>query len=223
MYAYPTGSATTQNGDLFLFELENHKYDLATTYQGIASALSTRVVRGVQTGDPSIENVVNWHPKFTISGTTTYGDNEIQNDFTFRQAQSVVTDPTVQPQFGVFMQAAPGTVFHVEVFAVYELIGTIVANPRPRYYDDQSWCKIQNALARKAQAGWVGKSSQIIGSYKHAVVQTAASADDLESESQKTLSKAVKGAPASKGWLDSIMDLAPALGDVAKTAAGFLL
>jgi hypothetical protein len=224
VYVQPTGSATSQNGAIYLVESQNHK-TVGATFQLLESDLTCRLVRGVQTGDPSIENVVNWHPKFTVTPypPNVYSDGSFFNDFAFRTPNTQASNPQLDDtHLAVIVEGNVGAVYHYEVFGVYELVGPIVSPLRPRYYDDAGWSSIQNAISTKALSGWVGKPTQAIESYKRAVVTTAADADDLEPEPERTLKKATQSSSSTSSLGDLVKDLAPSLGDIAKVAIGFL-
>lgn len=225
LYVMPTASATSQNGEIYLWESDLHTSG-SVTFAQVAGALRTRVIRGVQTGDPSIENVVNWHPKNSVYGFNTAGtaDAMFINDFTFRQPQSLATDSTMgDTHLACIATGAAGTLFHAEIFAVFEVVGTSAYDLKPRFVDDAGWNHIANALGRKAISGWVGKGAQVQNAYKHAVVQTAASNNALEDAAEKELKEPVRKNGDSSSFLDGIRKLAPALGDLAKEAVGFML
>ncbi len=227
LYISPIGSATSQNGDLYLFESSTHQSSGLTT-DAVISALQCRAVRGVQTGDPSVENAVNWHPKVAIQyfASQSAVDGGYIDDFRFRVAQSFVTDATMGDfHIAALVTGSAGAQYHVEVYAVYELVGTACYNLRPRYLDDAGWSSIQNAINRKMISGWVGTGASAIKGYKHAVVQTAAKADDLEPEAERELRPKTRGPgkDTDSGFLGMVQGLAPALGELAKEAVGFIL
>lgn len=227
LYISPTSSATNQNGVVYLFESQTHQSSGATVQQ-IESALQTRAIRAVQTGDPSVENVVNWHPKVAIQyfASQPAVDGGYIDDFRFRVAQALATDANMgDTHIGAIVTGASGSTYHVEIYAVYELVGTSTNNLRPRYYDDVGWSHIQNAINRKMMAGWIGTGSGAQKAYKQAVVQTAASADNLEDGAERELRAATKkpGKDSDSGFLGVVKDLAPALGELAKDAVGFIL
>ncbi len=186
-YVSPEGSANSQNGNLYLLELPGHCFAIDGANMSFTQAMTherTRHIKGVQLGDPTVENVLNWHPVVASQLVNSSGAGPV-NSFINENAWAPVptstggTPDTINPSLLVVVTGLPGAIYNIEIHAIFELRGYQIAGAKPPYYDSRGQDLIFNALAHKMVSGWVGRPQEAEASYKHQVVRTAQRADDV--------------------------------------------
>lgn len=228
IYIYPMGSATAQQGEIYLFENPTH-ISTGQTIASVEASPYTRAIRGVQTGDPEIENVLNWHPRkcawgnFVTSPPVTADVDLYMDDFSFLNAPTLAQAPNMgEAPIIVTISGAAGAAYHAEVHGVYECIGTAARNLKPAYMDTRGWDLISSAFATKILSGWVGTSREARIGYNHAIVSKAMKEDDVSQETEKVL----RGSSMDQSHVKSESSILPFIEEVAgiaKSVAGFLL
>lgn len=212
IYLTPTGSATAQDGTLYMLEYPGHMCDVMsdTTFQ---SHPETRTVRAIQLGDPSILNVLNWHPmrayQSSITGAGVLGSTPV-DDFAFRATPAGIGTTFNYPELGVCISGTTGTQFAFEIRCGYEVIGAAAVAPQPTVYDSRGMDLVFNTLSMKGISGWIGKPSHA----EHAYYAAARKAQDR-----------IKSGKASKGasWADKYLNGAKDVLALAREVGGFLL
>lgn len=215
-YLVPTGSATDQDGMVRLFEYQGHDEVLGSGLGlgSIESADRTRSVRGIQLGDPTVENVINWHPAAGASGLM--GTSELTtaaNDFLFRKLPQAASTAITFGAYIAVISGTAGTQYDFEIYTHYEVRGRTVLDKRPCFYDSRGMDLVLSGIGRKVISGWVGKSSEAEDAYYHSVARSAHHNEDptFVEKVGKTVTQV-----ASHPWWKT-------LGRMAKEIAGFIL
>jgi hypothetical protein len=221
VYVKPIGSATTQNGRIFLLEVPGHPGNGISnlTLQGVMDHPRTRVIDAVQLGTPGFQNVLNWHPQtIGVEGGAPRSDNE------FAAPTSALTD-IQRSELIIVVAGDSGTEYEFEVYASYACRGSLTQPTTPMYTDPLGWAAYMNAVADKRISGWVGTAHMATSLYKGFVSKShrrllPKSEQELEkARARLDEEKARKGSAPTKTWFQSMKDLAP----VAKEMGGFLL
>ncbi len=196
IYVYPTGTATGQAGNLFMLETPLHSAEVL--HSGVAEAMTisdveghprTRALRGVQFGPVSEENCLNWHPTSSRIGTNVYGTSSDYQFSEIRAASAVfTTNHRHTPQI-ITISGVAGTIWHAEIFMVYEYIGRKAGAMTKCPTDSRGADLIFAALFDKNVSGWIGKPSHAIASYGVATEKQERSiVSEMEKASRKVSS-----------------------------------
>lgn len=217
VYVYPTGTATGQAGNLFMLETPLHTAEVL--HSGVAEAMTisdveghprTRALRGVQFGPVTDENCLNWHPTSGKVAGTSIPSSSYQFSEIGAASAVFTTNHRHTPQL-ITISGVSGTIWHAEIFIVYEYIGRKAGATTRCVTDSRGADLIFASLFDKNISGWVGKPSHAIASYG---VATAKQESSIISEVEKASRK-----------VSSVMD-SPLWGQAASLArdvAGFLL
>lgn len=220
VYVKPVGSATTQNGRMFLLEVPGHPGNGVgnLTLDEIMSHPRTRVISAIQLGSPGFQNVLNWHPQVLSTATV------VGNDNSFRAPQAAATT-IAQSELIIVATGDALTKYEFEIYASYACRGSFTQPTSPMYSDPLGWAAYSNAVSDKRISGWVGTSSMASSIYKGFASRSIRklqpqSVQDLEKARAKLDdAKAAKTGAAPSNWFSSMKKLAP----VAKEMGGFLL
>ncbi len=214
-YITPTAGVNTQTGTITMLESAGHALPMSTTFNAIIGNRNARSVRAVQTGDPAVQNALNWHPCSTgqyQAGSNVSGSNAI-DDFYFRNLPQAANGTTItNPELVIVFTGAAGATYRVEIICVYEALGANVAGLKRCKFSSNDMDLIMEAFNAKNQSGWVGKPNQAAKSYETAVVHVAE--DNKHPEERKLPAKEDRNA-LIPWWKDAV--------SIAKDVAGFLL
>lgn len=182
VYISPSGSATSQNGRIFLHEAAGHSVRASQVTLGdIKSSRRTRPIRGTQMGDQAILNLLNWHPKngaawdkstTPVPGGDPNGNflNGFVNDVTFRSFPGTFAIDLIQNcELVILVTGEVGAIYDVDVLSYYELIGPLVDVNIPVVVSGEQFDIVRNGLAQKQISGAVGKPREIAKAYEVAV------------------------------------------------------
>jgi len=216
IYITPTGSATSQNGMIYLLETPGHDEILGTginqTLAEITAHDRTRTIRGVQTGDPSCKNVLNWHPM--MAGLAYTASNQIfavNDDLMFRGAPQLANTAIISGEMFVIVTGTVGATYDFELVTMYEIRGSAAGSKKPCFYDQRGFDLVLNGLGSKVISGWVGTPHEAERAYHHAITEKARKERALDAPDQRAADKQHD----SPWWKDLI--------HLSKQVAGFIL
>lgn len=225
VYVKPIGSATTQNGRIFLLEVPGHPGNGVGTlsFQDVMDHPRTRVIDAVQLGTPGFQNVLNWHPQ-SLAFQSASGHETDDNSFAAPGSLAVPTSFT-NSELIVVVTGDATTKYEFEVYASFACRGRLTQPTVPMYTDPLGWAAYMNAVSDKRVSGWVGSASLASSIYKGFAsksirAQQPKAVQELEkARARLDEEKARKSGQVHKTWYESMKDLAP----VAKELGGFLL
>lgn len=219
LYVKPIGSATTQNGTLFLLEVPGHPGTAAgMTFNDLMNHPRTRLIDAVQLGSPNFQNVLNWHPQ------NSYNDHE--NVF---EAPVGAFTSLKHAALAVVFVGDAGTSFEFEVYSSYAIRGSLSFPTTPMYVDPLGWAAYLNAIADKRVSGWVGSAGVATSIYKGFAARSVhrqlpkSVHDEQKARALLDREKAKKGqktgGPPSKTWGELFKEVSP----LVKQLGGFAL
>jgi hypothetical protein len=154
-------------------------------------------------------------PDIVSGGGPRDGADVVIDDLMFRPLSNL-NPTTAGNELVIGISGASGTTYDVELWAHYECYGSLNNSLKPSFQDSRGWDLICNALAHKRLSGWLGEPHEAQLAYQHAVVSTAAAADDVSKETEKSIQRVTAKQKDEHSVLRDMYD-------VAKDVASFVL
>jgi hypothetical protein len=216
-YIKPEGSATTQNGMIYLLEVPNHPGGTSTlTLNDVISHRRTRSVAANQVGAPGYNNVLNYHRQVTQQS----GGGISPPDYW--SSPSAIKNTMDGVSMVIVVTGDAGTVYSLECYGSFMARGFQTNPTIIRYSDPVGDALWQNLQAHKRMSGWTGSPSLVIKSYELALGRAHAKslAPHALHEEQKARAaldrEKAKDHRSTASWMwDSAKSLAPFVKEVA--------
>lgn len=214
VYVKPVGSATTQNGMMYLLESPGHPAGGAAgpTINEVISHPRTRSITGAQIGDPSFDNVLNYHYQERVSATGALVSE-------YNSPTAATTNANFRSLI-VVVQGDPGTEYNLEVYGSWGARGNSTNPTKFRWIDTLGMQSFYNLAAAKRISGWVGNDPAIVReAYRlglgRAARRVKSKALNSEQEARAALDRSKATRPSSSWFIDLVKEATPLLKDVA--------
>jgi hypothetical protein len=221
IYIKPKGSATTQDGTMYLLEFPNHPDGVSTTtVQQQMSHQSTRVISGSQIGTPGFNNVLNWHPQPNYTATSA---STAESDSIYFAPASALTGSLIRTPLVIHFTGTVGSTYEVEIHGSWMARGLRTQATVPNFCDSKGMEGYYNSLLFKQLSGWEGSPEHALATYHAGLVKA-----DFElrprAEKERLKAKAVIDSDKSmKSWSSAAVDALKFLKPMAKELGGFIL
>lgn len=169
VYIKPKGSATTQDGMIYILEVPGHPVQnlvAGMTIQSVIDHERTRSIPGNQVGTPGFENVLNWHPQPPSSGPSP--GYAMRDDSAYSPPQAATTSLEFAPLI-VVVTGTAGASYSLEIYGSYLARGRLAKAVVPNYADILGMQAYFNMILLKRISGWMGKASDAVSAYRIAL------------------------------------------------------